>query len=358
MDTTTNTASEKIMDRVRDLLAIAEHPGTPAHEADTALNMANRLITKHAIDEAILRMDQTEEQRRAPEKRTIKMSGLSYTVAPALRTILVDIAEANRCSVALEWDAEVYGAAEDVSWVEMLFMSVSYELVSKINPKWDTDKSYDENVYNFKVAGFKWVEINNYSVINGGPDARVFEENFAGRMVPTGKIKGSMIGAYKRHAKLVGDTNPVATQSHQVYKLSFIEGFKRRLVNRIRDLARDARSEADTIPGAALALSSMAEEIKSMFYSEHPDLDPEEQRRQREKARQDRADMLNAMTPTQRAKFLEKEERDSRRRQKGIRYYDLDDSAAGRGRSAAESVNLNRSKGRTEAAAERGALGK
>lgn len=40
--------------KIRALLATAEHPNTPIHEAEAAQALANRLITKYAIDRALL----------------------------------------------------------------------------------------------------------------------------------------------------------------------------------------------------------------------------------------------------------------------------------------------------------------
>lgn len=43
---------EDIKERIRACLDLANHPGTPAAEAETALAMAQRLMTKYALDEA------------------------------------------------------------------------------------------------------------------------------------------------------------------------------------------------------------------------------------------------------------------------------------------------------------------
>jgi hypothetical protein len=140
--------------------------------------------------------------------------------------------------------------------------------------------------------------------------------------------------------------------------LSFIEGFKHRMYDRLWEAARAAEQEMDTIPGAALAIRDMTDEARQMMYGDHPELDPEEQRRQREKAKQDYADMLTAMSPKERQAYLEEQERLARKANKPrkVKYYDLDDSAAVRGRSAANGVNMNRSAGATKSASERGAI--
>lgn len=385
---------DKILDRVQKLLAIADHPNTPEAEAEVALAQANKLIQKHAIDEALLRMSQTTEQRRAPEKRHISLAsgdGMGIALA-ALRSILDEMANTYRCSIAVDGyrNVDLYGASEDVAWVEMLYMSTYYQMLAKINPKWDEAKSYDENVYNLKVAGFKWEEIDAKARQHGGPDARVWEKNYSYALhdgslssywqeqvdkgearvvgqegerydleVATNKIKGSVIAAYKRWAKQIGDDQLVATSSHYGYRLYFIEGFKHRMYERLWAYQREMESEMDTIPGAALALVDMADEAKRMMYGDHPELDPEEQERRRRAEAEEYAAKLEAMTPSERAAFLEAEERQARkdRKPRKVRYLSYDESAVSRGRSAADGVNMNRSAGRTEAGSSRGALG-
>lgn len=394
-------SNERILDRVQKLLNIAEHPNTPAAEAEVALAQAQSLITKHAIDEALLRQTQTTAQRRAPEKRDIPFASGISTIRPTLRTILQAVCRVNRCSVALTYaGATVYGASEDIAWVEMLMMSIHHQLLAKLNPKWDTSKSYDENVYNFKVAGYKWKEINREAVKNGQPDARKLEKHsgalhdvrdytsdpngspiweprwaydkdfldvehtrtseigthYGTWMVRGEKISGKMITAYRRHARAIGDTNPVATQSHEVYRLSYLDGFTNEMLARLWRMEQEGKEAADSIPGAALALVSFDEEVKAMFYAENPEYDPEVQRQRREAAAQARAEMLAAMSEKERYEFLEREERDRRRAAKRIKYYSPDSSAQQRGSSAAKEVDLTRKAGSAHAGAERGQL--
>jgi hypothetical protein len=233
----------------------------------------------------------------------------------------------------------------------MLYMSVYFQMLSKINPNWDESKGYDENVYNFKVAGFKWIDINHESMRHGGPDARVWDGPFA-----TEKIKGSMISAYKRHAKKIGDTNPVSTQSHKVYRMSFVFGFQQQMLYRLDRWFEQSQEQMDTIPGAALAITEFSEESRRMMYGDHPELDPELIRRRREEEKAARAEMLDRMTPKQRYEFLEKEQREARRQIKRIKYYTPDDSASSRGQHVANSIDLSRKAGSAHAGATRGEL--
>ncbi|UVF61396.1 hypothetical protein SEA_SPARCETUS_67 [Microbacterium phage Sparcetus] len=388
-------ASEKIMERVARLLALAEHPNTPAPEAELALRQANSLITKHAIDEAILRQSQTASERRAIEKRTIVIGG-GWTFRPYLRTIIIAAADALRVVIVTDTagQAHLYGAAEDISWLDMLFAMIKVQFLSKLDPAWDNSKSYDENVYTMKVAGFKWKEINALAVQNGhesreshshvahitNDEQRDFWERHVqfgtGRFIKGDEVRDyngfyhKLKAAYVRHAKSIGDDSRVVTQSHQAYRLSFAESFKLTMQQRFWQMKRDAESEMDTIPGAALALRDVRQDAKKAMWGDFPELSPEEIEKRRKAARDQaeaeakaRQDMLDAMTPKQREAFLEKEEREARRNEEAWRRrdernsYSWDEGARARGKQAANSVDLTRKAGSAGAGSTRGELG-
>ncbi len=399
----TNTApDEKILDRVAKLLAIAEHPNTPGPEADVALMQANKLIAKHAIEEALLRQHQTVGERRALVNKQIVVgagSGFSST----LRTVMLYAADANRVSVAFlsTGSAVLFGADEDVAWVEMLFSMIKLQFLLKIDPKWDDSKSYDENVYNLKVAGTSWKDINAESVKHGSRDARKWTQTagyldretekpyykreyrnvqvtkrneesgavFGTWEAPEEKLSGILIAAYKRWAANVGDDSPVTTQNPRAYKRSYADAFSSRMAMRFLEMKQANEAEMDTIPGAAVAIRDLKAEAKQAMWDMFPDLSPEARERRRQAAyeqqqREDTEDQakLDAMTPKQRDAFLEKEER-QRRRQDEAYWRSLskgpraDMGARRRGESAANSVDLSRKAGHAGAGATRGELG-
>ena len=399
----TTAASTKIMALVTKLLAIAEHPNTPAPEAETALRQANSLITKHAIDEAILRQSQSISDRRAIAKRQIAIGGGS-AFRPYLRSILEAAADALRVSYAIQLGtAHCYGAEEDVAWLEMLFSMIRLQFLSQIDPTWDESKGYDANVYTFKVAGYKWVDIDRLAIRNGHPrnESTVHrawidtdkEDGYGsmeywtrvaeyGRVILTfNKKEGrhevreyngfyhKLKAAYVRHAKAIGDDTRVVTQSHKAYRLSFVEAFKTTMQRRFWQMEQDAKGAMDTIPGAALAIRDMKDDADKAMWVDFPNLSPEEQARRteaaREQARQEalrRQEMLDAMTDKEREAFLEKEERETRRNQKAWdawakkHSYSWDSSARQRGTAAALSVDLTRKAGSADAGATRAAL--
>jgi hypothetical protein len=58
-----------ILARIRKLLAVAEHPTTPGFEADAAARAAERLMSKYAVDSALL--DAAAPRGVKPKTRTI-----------------------------------------------------------------------------------------------------------------------------------------------------------------------------------------------------------------------------------------------------------------------------------------------
>lgn len=342
---------QKIMDRVAALLARAEHPNTPEAERELCFERANVLMAKHALDEAVIRSQQSASERRKPVSETWKWLETYSPYASYLRTVLTEIARTNRCRVSIHpgnYTVTVVGFSEDVSWTQMLYMNSYFAFLKALFPKWDETLGYDENVYNFKKAGHKWSEINHIARQHGHPD---HEDR------STGRIKGAVIAAYKRHAKKIGDEQQITTQRHEAYRDTFAHYFVMRIGQRLEKMREENQRVADSAPGAMLALR---DDVDAMFYELFPSLHPDEVRRRieeqyridreaAEREARERQEMLNAMTPKQRTDFLEKEERQRRREAAASdRYWrsqtvSADRDGAAAGMRAADSVDLSRS---------------
>jgi hypothetical protein len=123
---TTSTSSEsdserhKLLNRIRALLAKAEATSYAA-EAETFTAKAQELMTRHAIDEALLAG--TDDQVAVLAKRVHLDSPYASTKA----SLLTAVGTANRCKV-IYFDqlaiATVVGVPVDVDQVEMLFTSL------------------------------------------------------------------------------------------------------------------------------------------------------------------------------------------------------------------------------------------
>lgn len=275
---------------------------------------------------------------------------------PKMRTILESIAVANRCQAVRTMDSvSLFGFSEDVTWCEMLFTQVMSDFVSKVNPKWDADLPVAANIYNFKVAGYKWADIDRVAMDNGHDSFVTMKEQYnysTGKMemMPT-KFYHKMHRIYKAHAKKIGDEHLVKTPSHAQYREQFADAYTDKVVERLYGMRISNEQEAAQTTGAELALVDASQRIKEAMWEAYPSLHPdyiaEQNRRHREQMEreaQEREDMLNAMTPAQRRKFLEKEERDRRRTTRGYRprYVAYQSAAANRGSAAGASVDLTR----------------
>jgi uncharacterized protein DUF2786 len=117
---THDSARHKLLNRIRALLAKAEATSYAA-EAETFTAKAQDLMTRHAIDEALLR--DTDEQVAVIALRV----HLQSPYASMKATLLNAVSRANRCKVIYNASlaiATVVGVPVDVDQVEMLFTSL------------------------------------------------------------------------------------------------------------------------------------------------------------------------------------------------------------------------------------------
>ncbi|SDU99216.1 Protein of unknown function [Microlunatus sagamiharensis] len=115
------TGRDRLLNRIRGLLAKAEATDHPA-EAETFTAKAQELMTRHAVDEALLRGRQHDEVPVA-SRRVL----LPSPYATVKATLLHAVARANRCRTVLvtEYDlAVLVGTPTDVDQTELLFTSL------------------------------------------------------------------------------------------------------------------------------------------------------------------------------------------------------------------------------------------
>ena len=340
---------ERILDKVRKLYERAYHPNTPPAEAETAKTMADSLVMRHAIDMALLDA-RNKGDRRLPTTRKFEAFG-DWQWKEKFTTVIEELGRTYRCRTAIGYGREdsryatIVGMLEDVDLIEFVYTQIYMGFTSKIDPSWDDNLSFDHNVYNFKVAGYRWPDIyriaTQHNIYLSGPQ------------------DSKMIAGYKRHAKVVGDTHQIKTQRHAAYRESFAESFVRTVCRRLEQQRAD-NEDAAVKGGAVLALVDVNERIDEAFYDLFPHmrpLTPEEReeliRQSRERQRKAQEELeaeLAAMTPAQRRKYEEAKERERRKNAKDNERYwrDLErdndrkyDSAGyTAGKRAGESVDL------------------
>ncbi|WP_432976097.1 DUF2786 domain-containing protein [Dactylosporangium sp. CA-233914] len=117
-----STVDERLLERVRALLAKAESTGYPA-EAETYTAKAQELIARHAIDEALLAgLDSAAEL--VPFARRI---GVDHPYEGEKASLLSAVAEANRCHTVWSPDygfTTVFGFDADIDAVDLLYTSL------------------------------------------------------------------------------------------------------------------------------------------------------------------------------------------------------------------------------------------
>ena len=116
---------DRILERVRKLLARAEHPSTPPAEAEACSEKAAALMSRYVIDRAMV--DATASDAGAPVVRRIHIEA-PYTIAKAV--LLDRVAKAFRVCVAIGGDhgagrrCSMVGFEADSAMAELLFTSL------------------------------------------------------------------------------------------------------------------------------------------------------------------------------------------------------------------------------------------
>jgi hypothetical protein len=124
--------NEAILERVRKLLAKAEHPSTPAAEAEAFSEKAAALIARYAIDDALLAERGATDA--APTLRTVRVEA-PYALAKA--SLLGQVAGAHRVRVVVgdgvgeaSRNCHLVGFPVDVQMAELLFTSLLLQATS------------------------------------------------------------------------------------------------------------------------------------------------------------------------------------------------------------------------------------
>jgi hypothetical protein len=120
-----------VLARIRKLLAMAEHPATPPAEAEAAALAAERLILKHAIDEALL--SARSEVRSRPEVRTLVIDS---PYASAKSVLLGAVASAHGVRVITYRGeasrATLVGFDSDLRLVDLLYTSLLLQAATSL----------------------------------------------------------------------------------------------------------------------------------------------------------------------------------------------------------------------------------
>jgi hypothetical protein len=134
--------TDDILARIRKLLAVAEHPTTPAFEADAAARAAERLMSKYAVDSALLEAEAPSGV--TPQSRNIVVE-TPYATA---KTMLVG-AVANAYGVrAITHRSNgpirmtLVGFAADLQIVDLLYTSLLLQATTALRRQRATGRAF------------------------------------------------------------------------------------------------------------------------------------------------------------------------------------------------------------------------
>jgi hypothetical protein len=350
----------QIMERIRNALNLAD--GSEGQEREAALREANRLMNKHAIDQAMLDAGRTTGERRVPTSMKFLFMGIndaSWEWVEDFRTLLASIAQTNRCRAAVHaglynYDVTLVGMQEDVEWSQLLWMRIFMEFVSKVNPEWDLKLDLGENVARFKESGKKWDEIWAAGK-QAQPD---IDDNW---IYDPQKCR-YLMAAYKRFLRTNPDREQVGTQTFAAYRYSFVRAFVTTVSSRLEQMRADSQEQVDETSGSALALMDVSDRVDDAFYDMFPSLRPkteEEMRQMRERLMREERERIEAdrlflasLSDSARRKVLDERAREERRsaaasekywREESKRQQRLNDGAGARaGRAAGQQVRIDR----------------
>lgn len=252
----------KILDKVAALLAKAE--ATEFNEERDAFRAkADELMLRYAISEAELAMAGGRESKVKVVSRLMDVAGMDSPYRDVLTDLHFRLVGHSRCravyyglraSARAGVRSMVYGMEADVEYVEMLFNSLRLQLAGELEPKFDSTKSINDNVFAMRNAGLPWSRI----------------EAMCG-LAPYGPAQK----AYKEACEAKGEEprriNP------KTVKRNFAEGFYLGVSNRLSEMKRAQEAQASTA-GSALVLVSNA--VDEAFNEAHPNLKSTSSRRQ------------------------------------------------------------------------------
>lgn len=342
--TITEETPKSILDKVAKLIALAEHGNTSDIEREAFLAKADAMMVKYAIDRAVIESRKTSgEKREEPISVTVPFIRDGVDFEGQYISMFSAICSHNRTRAVIRTyreQAVIVGFPTDVEYTQMIWNSVYFGFVSKLDPSWVADRPADENIKILKEAGWKWGRIADVANANG------FECT-----ATDGRLKA----AYRRQCKLEGVEPTSHTQRHAAYRAAYAEAFSATISSRLYRMRRAAEDQVASRSGTGteLALCSRKDTVNEEFYQLFPHMRPmsAEERAEVDKRLNlyDEAEKarLAAMTPAQRAAEERRREReDLRWRAQYEREQAKRQDAAGRraGQSAAATVDLGATK--------------
>lgn len=265
----TDEKQEQMLAKVRKLLERADHPGTPPGEADSARAMAESLMLKYRLDEAMAVVKGDTSVTPVWRKIDLVVAGSEFaTFYYKLAGAVMQHVGAKGVTgwreredgtfiTELEW----VGYSMDLNAGDMLLTAAMMEFGKRLEPKPDPDLSDAENAFNLRAGGWErkriarvlfgdWQTINEMKAKNRKV-TRLIREHAAA----TGQDADSLLGR---------GTN--IKSYREDYATGFVNTFHLRLI-RMRTAAGEE--------GSGLVLQDKFHRVEEAFYTRFPNRRPQ-----------------------------------------------------------------------------------
>lgn len=269
MNDFTDEKQEKVLGKVRKLLERADHPATPIAEAESARAMAESLMLKYRLDEAMAVM--SGDTSVTPVWRELDLivadsefASFYYQLAGVVmnhvsargRTAWRLDEETGKYWTRLEW----VGYSSDLNYGELLLTAAMMEFGKRLEPKYDPSLSDRDNIYNMRSAG---MERKRIAMLVYGSWTTENEMKAKNRKV-TAEFKKACAERDEDADVLLGRGNNVKT-----YRRSYAEGFVSTFWSRLNRM-RTAQGEESS----GLVLRDRSERVQEAFYTKFPQYRP------------------------------------------------------------------------------------
>jgi hypothetical protein len=261
---------DAILAKVRKLLERADHPNTPPGEADSAREMAESLMLKYRISEAVA-VSSGEAPSIVPQWREVRLFTTDSEFSAFYFNLVGAVAAHIGARHVTKWtqdeDGKAWatlnwvGYATDLSYGDMLLTAAMLEFSKRLEPKYNPGLSDEENAWMLRNAG--WERKRIAKVMFG--DWTTENEMKAKNRKVTNLIK--------KHAEKIGeDADHLLGRGVNVklYRESYAQGFVNTFSSRLFRMRTAAGEEGS----GTLVLVSRKENVDEAFYTKFPQYRP------------------------------------------------------------------------------------
>lgn len=259
------TKIDKIMERISLLLARADHPTTPAPEADLARERAEYLMNQYRIEESELSSDEKARQGIRPVDMEWVVTEWSRAneFRQSYYRLAYHVVNHVGAKVNFDWKrltvdgltaqylvAHVFGFESDLRYGALLLNAAKAAFGAHLEPQVDPSLSNAENVYRLRNAGVE--------------RGRIGERMGWGS---TGSAPAKVTRMFKKACEAHGeDPSALLGRENNVksYRTDYADAFTDEINQRLWAM-RNTRSE-----DGAMVLLSRQDEVNEMFWTAYP----------------------------------------------------------------------------------------